>query len=121
MRKVFGLIGFALAFLTGALPAFLVIMIVFADIPSVAERLFTFALVIVAYGLIGLAFGLMLPGASWRSGIWVSIPVLIVTDWYSIQEPGYIVMHLFYLLFALSAACCGAGSGALLAHRRQKQ
>jgi hypothetical protein len=120
VRKILRLLGFVFAFSAGVLPALSIIMAVFADMSNFAERLFTFALVIIAYGSLGLLFGYILPGVSWRCGIWVTIPVIIITDWYSIHEPWHLAMHFLYFITAFAAACQGAANGASLAQKRQK-
>jgi hypothetical protein len=120
VRKILNVLGVALAFAAGAAPAFFIIMAVFLDIPSVTERLFTFALVFTVYGAIGMAFGFALPRGAWRWGIWAAIPVLIITDWYSIHEPWHLAMHFFYLTTACASGCLGGRSGAAIALRMHR-
>lgn len=121
MSRIKRFFAVVLAFTAGALPALFIIMAVFNDLFTFAERFVSFAAVFTIYGLLGLAFGFIMPRFSWRWGIWVSIPVFIITDWYLIQEPARIALHALYVVTASTAACLGAGGGAVLAQKRERR
>lgn len=119
MKKVF--IRF-LAILIGVLPAFFIVFnSIFTDSNgSLAERMFTFVLVIVAYGVLGVVFGLVAPLASWRWGIWVSVPAALVVILYSIKETDGIFLNLFYIVIALTSGCVASYLGARLSRYNNK-
>lgn len=112
IRKVPVKVGYILAVLAGAPPAFfLVFNAVFADGGSILERLLSFGLVVAAYGILGLVFGFVWPRASWRWGIWISIPALIILGWYSSRETERLLLHFLYLVATVAPACLAAFAG----------
>jgi hypothetical protein len=96
----------------GAFPAFFVVFnAIFSDGGSTIERMVTFALTIVAYGMLGIAFGLFTPAAWWVLGFWISFPAIVIVAWYSLRETGRLFLHLNYLVLAVGSAIVGARAG----------
>jgi hypothetical protein len=120
VRKVWRFLGYVVALSIGALPAFFVVFnAIFADAGSIAERIVTFVLTILSYGILGLACGFFLAAAAWRLGLWVSCPAIVIVIWYSMREGERLLLHLFYLVLAVGAASFGAYAGSRLRARRK--
>ncbi len=114
------LLGYGGALLVGALAGFfLVFNILFTDVSSTNERLYSFGLIIVVYLVLGLIFGYLT--ATWNVGLVLSLPAVILALLYSVREPGNLLLHLAYILATLSAACIGAYGGARLAVRSKQR
>ncbi|MCX7921504.1 MAG: hypothetical protein N3B21_05740 [Clostridia bacterium] len=112
-------IGYVLAVVIGILPAFfLVFNSVFTDSTSITERLFTFALVMAVYGILGVIFGLAGVNTSWRWGIYLSSSAILILVLYSFKEPGIIPLSLLYAIMAIVSSCTAAYLGSRIALRR---
>jgi hypothetical protein len=99
-------------FIIGILPGFfLVFNFMFTDVASISERAFSFLLVLVAYLVLGTAFGLS--GINMRlGGIWLSLPALIFVFLYSFKETDSIIINLLYAATALIFSLTGYRFGA---------
>lgn len=118
MNKVFGSL---LAFLTGLLPGFfLVFNFMFSDVISLYERGFSFLVVVVAYLVLGAAFGLIGHDNGWKLGIWLSLPAIIFALAYSVNEAGTIATNLLYAAAAIGAAVTGASLGVKFSRKRKQ-
>ena len=96
----------------GAFPAFFVVFnAIFTDAGSPIERIATFILTIVAYAVLGMAFGLFSSAASWVLGFWISFPAIVIVAWYSARETGRLLLHLSYVGLAVGSAIVGARAG----------
>ena len=108
--------GYGAALLIGALAGFfLVFNILFSDVSSTNERLYSFALIIAAYLVLGAIFGYFM--ATWHVGLVLSLAAVILALLYSAREPGNLALHLAYILATVASACAGAYAGARLAGR----
>jgi hypothetical protein len=122
MQKAMAPFGYILAVIAGIPPAFfLVFNAIFSDGGSVPERIFSFFLVIMAYGILGLVFGLVRPRPSWRWGLWIGLPAFIIVVWYSYLEADRLLLHFLYLVAAFTPACLAGLAGARLSARRKKE
>jgi hypothetical protein len=103
-------LGYVLAFVVGVLPAFFIVFnAVFPDSNGIIfERMVSFVITIVAYGLLGAIFGLIAAGPSWKWGIALSLPAVFLILFYTAREPGNAGLHLLYLVIAVGSACLGA-------------
>jgi hypothetical protein len=103
--------GYGAALLIGALAGFfLVFNILFTDVSSTNERLYSFLLTIVVYLVLGAIFGYLM--ATWHVGLVLSLVAVVLALLYSAREPGNLPLHLAYILATLAAACGGAYAGA---------
>ncbi|HYF92752.1 MAG TPA: hypothetical protein VD969_10965 [Symbiobacteriaceae bacterium] len=101
------------AALVGVLPGFfLVFHSVFADSSSTSERLVALLLIAAAYGLLGAVFGFF--AGSWRVGVWLAFPALVMVALYSLKEYQHLLLHVATGAVTLAAACGGARAGAHL-------
>ena len=82
-------------FLTGRMAAlaagfvvgfFIVLNSLFSDVFTWQERLYSFVLVILAYGLLGLIFGMISPSLSWKWGLWLAAPAVLLVISYSYRR-----------------------------------
>lgn len=113
------LIGRLFALLTGAIMGFFIVFnSIFSDVFSWQQRIFTFLLVIVFYGLISLLFGFFSPQLSWRWGVWIAAPAVLFVIFYSISDGFRPVLYLFYIILTLACACGGAYLGAITRSNR---
>jgi hypothetical protein len=102
--------------MAGLLAGFFVVFnSVFSDVTDSGERLFTFALVIVVYLALGIAFGIA--AISWQVGLVLAAPALLFVTWYTLREPGNLPLHLAYMALTLAASSVGAYIGTRIATR----
>lgn len=103
-------LGYVIAFAVGILPAFFIVFnAVFTDESGILfERMVTFIITILAYGLLGAIFGLIAAAPSWKWGIALSLPAALLIILYTIREPGNAGLHFLYLVIAAGSACMGA-------------
>ncbi len=113
--------GYFLVLILGILPGYFVVFnSVFTDPGgSVSERLLTFLLTAVTYGIPGAILGYIGPATSWRWGIWLTIPALIIVLLYSFREPGLFLLNFAYILLAFASAAGSAYYGASFALRKK--
>lgn len=116
MKKALGVI---LALVLGFLPGFFIVFnSVFSDSNgAMSERLVTFFLTGAAFGLLGLVFGFLAPKESWRWGLWLSFPALLILVLFSVGERQNILLQLFYLVLTIASACLSAYAGMLLRNK----
>jgi len=115
MKKI---IGYILALVIGLLPGFFIVFnSVFTDSSgSLWERVLTFILVIFSYGILGLIFGFIGRETSWKWGLWLSAPAVVILVLYSFKEPGTILLNLLYIVLTLASACLASSLGARTKH-----
>lgn len=103
----------------GTVPAFFIVFnAVFTDSSGlIGERLLTFVLVTVAYGILGIAFGFVSTAVPWRLALWLSFPAFGLLAWYTTREPGQILLHLVYMIWVFVSAVAGIYAGAWARHR----
>jgi hypothetical protein len=112
---------YVLAFLTGLLPGFfLVFNFMFSDVISPYERSLSFLVVIAAYLVLGAAFGLIGSKQGWKRGLFLSLPAIIFSLVYSINETGTAALNLMYGATAAAAAVIGASLAAKLSGKRKQ-
>jgi len=112
VNKILGHIGAAAA---GLLPAFfLVFQSVFTDSSSMRERAVALGLIALVYSLLGALFGYFT--RSWQSGLWLSVPAVMLVGLYSVREPQQLLLHVATVAVALVA---GWGGARLAAGRRR--
>lgn len=121
-ERALRLLVYVIAVSVGAFPAvFVVFNAIFTDGGSPVERIVTFVLTIVAYGILGIAFGLFSAAASWVLGWWISFPAIVIVIWYSARETGRLLLHSSYLVLAVGSAILGARAGAWYRALRQSR
>jgi MFS family permease len=107
-------------FLTGRMAAlaagfvvgfFIVLNSLFSDVFTWQERLYSFVLVILAYGLLGLIFGMISPSLSWKWGLWLAAPAVLLVIFYALTDGFRPFLYTFYILLTLICACGGAFLG----------
>ena len=111
----------ALAIIIGILPGFfLVFNFMFSDIISLNERILSFLIVIAAYLILGAAFGLAGSDISWRWGIWLSLPAIIIASIYSFSEAGTLALNLAYSASALGSSAMSSFLASKLLRKRKQ-
>lgn len=105
-----------LAIIIGLIPGFFIVFnSVFSDSNGSKGEWVTIVILIVAsYGIPGLIFGYLSPKYSWRWGIWINIPAIVILTLYSFKEPNIILLSLFDLILTLLSACGASFLGAKL-------
>lgn len=117
------IIVYVLAFLVGLFPGFfLVFNSIFSD-PSgkASERVITFVLIAVVYGILGFVFGYLKPSASWRLGLVLTLPAIIFVLIYSFREVSTIALGTGYIILTLVFACYSARIASRIAQNRSNQ
>ena len=103
------------ATLIGVLPGFfLTLNYLFSDSNGLLiERLMSFSVVLIVYGILGFVFGIMRPKGTWHWGIWLNLAAFVLVLLYSFKEPQAILFGLAYLIISFFAASMAAyyGSG----------
>ena len=100
MKRIF---GYILAFIIGIVPAFfLVFNYLFTDSSgNFSERLITFIIVAIAYGLLGFAFGFFGKKTSLGWGIILSSPAIIIAFLYALREKQIILLAISYVIVSI--------------------
>lgn len=119
MKKV---TQYFLVFIIGVLPGYFVIFnSIFTDSSgSVSERLLTFLLAVVSYGIPGAILGFMGPATSWRWGVWLTLPALAIVLLYSFREPALMLLNFSYIILAFASGAAAAYMGASFALRKKE-
>lgn len=114
---------YALAIVTGILPAFFIVFnSVFSDSSgALGERLFTFLLTAAAYGILGFLFGYFSPSSSVRSGIALSAPAVLILILYTFKEPQTALLSIAYLVVTVITACAASSLGAYFRTSNRKR
>jgi len=111
----------AFALIIGILPGFfLVFNFMFSDIISLKERVLSFLIVIAAYLILGAAFGLAGSDISWRWGIWLSLPAIIIASIYSFSEAGTLALNLAYSASVLGSSAMSSFLASKLLRKRKQ-
>ena len=113
MGKVKSMVGFAIAFLVGIVPAFFVnLNSVFSDSDgSLNELLSIFLLIVASYVLLGLAFGFFGEKKPWVWGVALSLPSVIILGLYSFHEPESLGQSFVSIGLTLISAWIGSKLG----------
>ncbi len=110
------------AVLVGLPPAFFIVFnAIFSDGTSIPERLISFVLIIISYGILGFVVGFIWPERSWRWGIWISLTAFLIVGWYSLRETAYLLLHFSYLAVTAASACLAALAGTRLSVKRRQK
>ncbi len=97
--------------LVGIFPAFFFVFAsVFTDGGSTGERAVSFLLIAGAYLLLGLASGAAV--RSWKAGVWLSAPAVVMIVLYSVREYDRLLLHAAVVAVAIAFALGGAWGGA---------
>lgn len=120
MKKI---AGFIAAFILGILPGFFIVFnSVFSDSNgSIIERLVTFVLVIVSFGIPGAILGYIGYRTSWRWGIPLSMPSILILAAYSFKEPGLLLLLLVYAALTIVSSIISSYLGSRLAMRKRSK
>jgi hypothetical protein len=106
-------LSYLLALALGLLAGFFVVFnSVFSDGGALGERLMTYGIVIVVYGLLGFLFSLASPA---KAGLWtalLSAPAVLILILYTLKEHQAWLLHLSYFLLAPSVTHVAASLGA---------
>ncbi len=78
-------------------------------------------IVIVAYLVLGTAFGLTGHGMEWKYGICLSTAAVALVLIYSLKEPGTALINLVYAAAAVGASLAGTGLGSGLSNIRKNK
>lgn len=95
------ILGFLLGF-------FGVLVSVFAD-GGQQERLITVGIILLIYFILGGALGYFMPNYSWKWGIFLGIPGVLLLIAFSLREVN--VYYLIYMLLIIDSGCLGAWIG----------
>lgn len=107
--------AYLLASLVSAGLAFFgVFNILFSDVATAHDRLWSWAYVFVIYAIAGGAFALAWPRAQRRWQLWFALPAVAVVAFVCVNEPGTLRANLAGGLFALLGLMLGTSAGARL-------
>lgn len=115
MKKVLGIISGLI--LGGLLAFFGVLVSVFSD-GSINERLVTIAVVLVIYGIIGAVFGYIVPQISWKWGLILGLPGVIILLLYSFKETNLFLYSIVYMVLIMIFPGLGSYSAARIKRRK---
>lgn len=113
MNQLQNLLGFVVGFLVGMVPAFLInFNSVFSDKNgSLNELLFTFVLIVVSYGVIGLAFGFLGKKSPLAWGRTISSPAFVILVLYAFGEPKSIAQSFVNICLTFASVWIGSSIG----------
>ena len=112
------IIGINLALIAGGLLGFFGVFVsVFADGPLV-ERLVTIFVILLIYYVLGGVWGLVLPGYSWKWGILLGAPGVLILGIYMIRE--FNAYYFIYMILIICTTCFGSWAGSYVRNRRKK-
>ncbi len=116
------IVGYAVACFIGIFPAlFLVFKAIFSEDFSAFDHLVMLILVILTYGVLGLAFSFVLPSLSWHWAIWLSLMAFLLVAWYSTFEVKQIPLNVLYLVTTGVSAYLGTLLGTRLSLKRRRK
>lgn len=111
------IIGIIISLIAGSLIGlFGVIVSVFVD-GGMTERLVTIGIILLIYGVLGGVWGFLLPSYSWKWGLLMGAPGVLLLGVYMLSEN--IVYYLVYMVFILFFACFGAWGGTSVKKRKK--
>ena len=106
-----------LSLVVGALLGFFGVLVsVFAD-GGQTERLITISIILAIYAVLGAIWGFFSPEYSWRWGLLLGAPGLILLVLYTIGEPN--PYHFVYAALLIALPCLTAYVAATVAKRRK--
>lgn len=109
-------IAIAVTVIIGLLLGFFGVMVsVFSD-AGIYERIVTILIILIIYGVLGLALGFLYPVKTWVYMLSLSIPGVLLLILYSIKE--FKVMYLVYILLILAMTYFGTKSGKSLKRKK---
>lgn len=112
------IIGSVLAVLIGAVLGFYgALLSVFAD-GLISERLIVIAVVLLVYFTVGGIFGFFLKSCSWKTGLLIGAPAVILLGLYS--RTGFNAYYTVYMLLILFLSCIGTWTGSRISTRLKK-
>jgi hypothetical protein len=101
--------GMIAAVLIGIIIGFFGVLVsVFSD-GGQQERLITVGIILLIYFFIGSVLGYLLPDYSWKWGIFLGMPGVLLLIAYSIRE--FNIFYLIYMLLIIDLGCLGAWLG----------
>ena len=113
------IIGIVLSIFVGIfLGFFRALNSVFSD-GELNERLVLIGVILVIYGILGLVWGFLLPGFSWKWGLFLGSPGVLILLLFTIIE--FNPYFLIYMALILILACGGAWGGNSLRKRVKNQ
>lgn len=116
MRDLMSFTIYTVAVIAGIVAGFFIVFnSIFSDVSDSGERVFSFALVIGVYGILGLLFGFL--ARSWKAGLALAAPAVLLVVWYSSREPENFPLHVAYIVVTVGTAWVGAYWGARLRNR----
>lgn len=116
------IVGYVFALFIGIFPAlFLVFKAIFSEDFSALDHLGMSILVILTYGVLGLAFSFVLPSLSWHWAIWLSLMAFLLVAWYSTFEVEQIPLNVLYLVTTGISAYLGTLLGTRLSLKRRRK
>lgn len=111
MKYKMGLIA---AVLIGIIIGFFGVFVsVFSD-GGQQERLITVGIILLIYFFIGSVLGYILPDYSWKWGIFLGMPGVLLLIAYSLRE--FNIYYLIYMLLIIDISCLGAWIGKKIKH-----
>lgn len=99
--------------LVGILPAFFMVLnALFTDSSGVADDALALAVTVVAYSVLGLVAGLVLPASPRADGVSLATPAALIAIAYTLREPHVAVLAGVQVACAFAAAVAAAAVGA---------
>jgi hypothetical protein len=112
-HPVFRALSYLLALALGLLAGFFVVFnAVFTDGGALGERLMTYGIVIVVYGLLGFLFSLASPAEARLWTALLSAPAVLILILYTFKEHQAWLLHLSYFVLAPIVTHVAASLGA---------
>lgn len=109
------IVGIILSVFVGVFIGFFgALLSVFTD-GSLNERLVVIALVLLVYFAVGGIFGFLLSRYSWKWGLYIGVPAVLILVFYSWDE--FNIYYFIYMALILSLSCLGAWAGSLFKRR----
>jgi hypothetical protein len=109
------IIGIILSVFTGIFIGFFgALLSVFSD-GAVTERLIYIALVLLVYFAASGIFGFLLSRYSWKWGLYVGVPAILILGYYSRAE--FNIYYFIYMVLILTLSCLGSWAGSRIKRR----
>ena len=112
------IIGIVLAILVGGFLGFFGVFVsVFAD-GGLTERLVTIGIILLIYLVLGAVWGFLLPNFSWKWGLLIGAPGVLLLGFYLLSE--FNLFYLLYMILIIGLASLGAWGGSAIKNRKRK-
>jgi len=117
-ERIKNIIGIKLSFIVGSIIGFFgVFASVFTD-GGLTERLIVISVILLIYSILSSIFGYSLPKYSWKWGLFITVPGVLLLSVFLIRERN--LYHVIYMILIICFACLGAWLGSFLRKRSGK-